>query len=143
MRLLLLFACLVSAPALSEEIKPQPVVLRALELDGEKIAPGGAVGHVINLKKGGDGYVSVRAAPTTKASERDRLTLGTHVILVAEPDGNRKTPFTSIIYDPDNREGALMDRCGLPEGPPYFEGLYTGPCKSGWVSSRFVEVLAD
>lgn len=139
-----LLSVLWAAPSQAEETSPQPVVVRPLVLDGKPIAPGGAVSQISGLKKGGDGFVSVRAGPSIKAEEIGRLTQGTFVIAVFEPKRGTSVRFIGVIYDLDNTsETPMMERCGLPEGPPYFDGTYKGPCKSGWVAERFVKVLAD
>lgn len=131
-------------PALADGIKPKPVVVKSIVVDGQAVAPGGAIGHIIGLKKGGDGFVSVRAAPTTKAAELDRLKQDAFVIVVIGGTDWEKATFIPVIYDPKDAPGKpTMEVCKIPESPPYFEGTYKGPCKSGWVSKRFVEVMAD
>lgn len=139
-----LLSVLAALPSRAEDISHQPVIVRPLVLDGKPIAPGGAVSQISGLKKGGDGFVSVRAGPSTKAEEIGRLTEGSFVIAAFEPKRGTSVKFIGVIYDLDNRsETPMMERCGLPEGPPYFDGTYQGPCKSGWVAERFVKVLAD
>lgn len=139
-----LLSVLAAMPLQAGETSAEPVIVRPLVLDGKPIAPGGAVSQIMGLKKGGDGFVSVRAAPSTKAEEIGRLTEGTFVIAAFEPKRGTGVKFIGVIYDlDDTSEKPMMERCGLPEGPPYFDGTYKGPCKSGWVAERFVKVLAD
>ena len=134
---------LAAPPSLAGDIAPRPVVVQSITDNGQKIAPGGATAQITGLKKGGDGFVSVRAAPSVKADDLDRLTQDTFVIVALARDWDA-ADFVGVIYSPNGQaESPLMERCGLPEAPPYFDGLYTGPCKSGWVSKRFVKVLAD
>ena len=115
---------------------------------GKAIAPAASVAEIVGLKKGGDGFVSVRSAPSTKGNERDRLTLG-HRVLAANPMNDwKKATFIGVIYvdQKDGPEGGLEAACGI-ENPPLptatAKKIYTGPCKSGWVHKRFVKVLAD
>lgn len=52
--------------------------------------------------------------------------------------------FVGVIHLPEAKaDTPLMETCRLPEAPPYFDGVHTGPCRSGWVARRFVRVLAD
>ncbi|WP_324133580.1 hypothetical protein [Bosea sp. (in: a-proteobacteria)] len=132
-----------AGPSLAEVVAPEPVVVKSIVLDGKKIAPGGAVAEIVGLRKGGDGFVSVRSAPSTKAAELGRLVQGERVIAVLQKDWNSAN-FVGVIYLPDPKaDTPLMEACRLPEAPPYFDGTYTGPCRSGWVARRFVRVLAD
>lgn len=132
-----------SSPSLAQGPAPQPVVVKSIVLDGKKIAPGGAVAEIVGLRKGGDGFVSVRAAPSTKAAEMGRLGPGQRIIAVLQDNWNAAS-FVGVIYVPDSKaDTPLMDACRLPEAPPYFDGTYTGPCRTGWVARRFVRVLAD
>ncbi len=132
-----------ASSSLAQGMAPEPVVVKSIVLDGKKIAPGGAVAEIFGLRKGGDGFVSVRSAPSTKAAELGRLVQGERVIGVLQKDWSSAS-FVGIIYLPDAHvDTPLMEACRLPEAPPYFDGTYTGPCRSGWVARRFVRVLAD
>lgn len=130
-------------PSMAQGIAPKPVVVKSIVLDGKKIAPGGAVAEIIGPRKGGDGFVSVRSAPSAKAAEIGRLLQGARIIAVLEGDWDVAS-FVGVIYIPDGTADIhLMEACRLPEAPPYFDGTYTGPCRSGWAAKRFVRVLAD
>jgi hypothetical protein len=134
---------LMSGASRAQEIALEPVVVKSIVLDGRKIAPGGAVAEIFGLRKGGDGFVSVRSAPSTKAAELGRLVPGERVIAVLQKGWNSRN-FVGVIYFPDPKaDTPLMEACRLPEAPPYFDGTYTGPCRSGWIARRFVRVLAD
>jgi len=137
------FVLLASGASSAAEVPPKPVVVKSIVLDGKKIAPGGAVAEIVGLRKGGDGFVSVRAAPSTQAAEIGRLDQGARIITVLLV-GWEAASFVGVIYAPEGTaDTPLMEVCGLPEAPPYFDGTYTGPCRSGWVAKRFVRVLAD
>ena len=134
---------LTASTSAAGDIAPRPVVIQSVMDDGQKLAPGGALAQITGLRKGGDGFVSVRAAPSVKADERGRLTQDTFVIVVLPKDWDT-VDFVGVLYKPDGDVDApLMEQCRLPEAPPYFDGVYKGPCKSGWVSKRFVKILAD
>jgi hypothetical protein len=51
----------MSGASRAQEIALEPVVVKSIVLDGRKIAPGGAVAEIFGLRKGGDGFVSVRS----------------------------------------------------------------------------------
>jgi hypothetical protein len=146
--LTLLLAGAVS-PALGQSVPDRPVMLQPMMLDGRPIAPAGSVAEVVGLKKaGGDGFASVRGAPSLQGAERGRLTLGQHVIMLNEDESTRKTGFVGVLYVEAARDQSadLEQVCGIenPPSPTKTEKkLYTGPCKSGWVARRFVKVLAD
>ena len=130
--------------AFAGDMPPVSVTIDPVMSDGQAIAPGGAVAKVEGLKKGGDGYVSVRVAPSTRAREVDRLTEGTFLIRTFAERTDAGTRFVGVIYDPDGKsDRPMMETCGIPEAPPYSLGPYKGPCKSGWVALRFVKILAD
>ncbi|OYU48688.1 MAG: hypothetical protein CFE31_09575 [Rhizobiales bacterium PAR1] len=150
MRLLLsaLLAVGMASVASAQTVPDQPVMLVPLVDGGKAIAPAASVAQIVGLKKGGDGYVSVRGAPSPKGNERDRLTLG-HYVLAANPlDDWKKATFIGVIYADrkEGPEGGLEAACGIENPPPptvTAKKVYTGPCKSGWVHKRFVKVLAD
>jgi hypothetical protein len=68
---------------------------------------------------------------------------GTH------PADNETAAFIGIIYDHVGDTGAgpsLAERCQFSETIPATKPdrrAYLGPCRTGWVARRFVEILAD
>ncbi|MCD2175301.1 hypothetical protein [Rhizobium sp. C4] len=139
-----LLGLLIAAPLQAGQVAPESVTVTPIVLDGEEIFPGGAVSQIVGLKKGGDGFVSVRAAPSVKADEIGRLTQGAYVIATDRIKRGTEAGFVGVIYNLDDKsEKPLTETCGLRETPPYDKGPYKGPCKSGWVAQRFVQVLAD
>ena len=135
-------------PALAQAVPDEPVKLVPVMDGGKAIAQGGAVARIIGLKKGGDGFASVRGAPSLKGAERGRLTLGHPVYAINPYDDWKKATFISVIYldAKEGAEGGLEAACRIENPiPPTATAskIYTGPCKSGWVHKRFVEVLAD
>ncbi len=130
--------------AMAQAPLEKPLVLKRFVFDGKLADLQGAFARVVGLKKGGDGFVSVRAAPSTKAAERDRLTLGRLVWTMPVEKGSS---FVAVIYAEGSVASDDMEKqCNLPNPPPASfpaSQIYSGPCKHGWVHKRFVEVLAD
>lgn len=91
----------------------------------------GGVGEVSGLKPDGDNFLAVRALPSIKGVEEDRLSNGQQV-MICEEDG----PWIGIVYD---KTGAKD--CGT--GSPIAEATtYLGPCDTGWVRSEYVTLIA-
>ena len=135
-----------TAPSRAEDVAAQPVRITPPVEDGKALFSGGAIARIVGLRKGGDGFVSVRAAPSTKAAELDRLTASRPVIALTPATDWSKVTFIGVIYPAGGSGGvSLSVVCDFPETPPGppFDRIYTGPCRSGWVHRRFVEVLAD
>jgi hypothetical protein len=89
------------------------------------------VGAIAGLNPRGDGFLSVRSGPGRNYAEMDRIYNGKEVLLC-----NTEGAWTTIVYDGEERD------CGV--GRPWPKRLaYTGPCKYGWVSSRYISVVAD
>ena len=137
-----------AAPAAKPAPASKPVVLERMIFDGQPSDYAGGWARIVGLKKNGDGFVSVRAAPSTDATEVDRRTLNRNVYAINPADDWKKATFIGVIYHPDPNADAekFEAACGV-ENPPRADAPvkreYTGPCKSGWVHKRFVEVLAD
>ena len=138
-----------AAPSRAEEVAAQPVRITPPVEDGKALFSGAAVARIVGLRKGGDGFVSVRAAPSTRAAERDRLTAARLVIALTPATDWDDAHFIGVIYPEgggDAASASLHEVCGVSETPPAtppFDRTYSGPCRSGWVHKRFVEVLAD
>lgn len=143
------FALVVAAAGSAvgaQEVPPRPVVITPVIFDGKPIDQGGAWARIVGLKKGGDGFVSVRAAPSTRAAERDRLTADRLVYALGPERDWRRLGFVGVVYTEGGAPEDFEERCGLaaplPKAPPWTR-VYDGPCRSGWIHARFVEVLAD
>lgn len=112
-------------PALAQQTRP-------VQIGGDgTIDACAGLGQVVQLRAGGDGFLSVRAGPDASRPELDRLGAGARVHLCDE-DG----AWFGIVYADD--EGT---DCGVASAVA-MRGPYIGPCRSGWVHSRFVEVVA-
>lgn len=87
----------------------------------------GAQGEVSGLNPGGDNFLAVRNGPAPDYAELDRLRTGDVVNLCDEFEG-----WYGIVYG---------DNCGV--GTPIIDRApYDGPCRSGWVSMRYITVTA-
>jgi hypothetical protein len=87
--------------------------------------------EISGLNPRGDNFVSVRAAPTTAGRELDRLGPGRKVWICEEAGG-----WAGIVYGPRASTG-----CNVETPIPRVRA-YRGPCRSGWVSSRYVTPIA-
>lgn len=99
----------------------------------------GTVGRVYRLKRDGDNFLSVRSAPSVAAPARARLRNG-HLVWICD----ERPGWMGIVYDPDpakQRAGSVPLDCGVAN-PVARRAVYRGPCRSGWVSAAFVEVIA-
>jgi hypothetical protein len=93
----------------------------------------GSQGEVRGLNPNGDNFLAVREGPGADYAKIDEIHEGQWIILCEEAaDG----AWFGIVYDPTG----TLD-CGT--GSPIAERRdYDGPCPSGWVSSKFITMLA-
>lgn len=89
----------------------------------------GGLGQVANLRPGG--FVAVRTGPGARFAERDRLFASRTVWLCEERGG-----WQGIVYAANPQ----MD-CGVATAQAR-RSVYRGPCRSGWVFGRYVELTA-
>jgi hypothetical protein len=103
-------------------------------LAGEDLDACLSVGEVTGLNPRGDNYLAVRAEPNARAGEKDRLGPG-RWIWVCEEAGD----WMGVVYsdDPDEKPGDCEVGSPVASVRPY-----DGPCRWGWVHSRYVEVVA-
>lgn len=121
-----LLACLLTAPANAQGMQP-------VEVGGDpELDACVSVGRIVGLDPKGDNFLAVREGAGSTRREVDRLGAGD---LVAICDG--RGPWLGVVYP---AQGTRTD-CGVsspqPERTPY-----GGPCRSGWVHGRFVDVVA-
>ncbi len=91
----------------------------------------GGWGRVKGLDPAGDGFLAVRSGPGTEYSAHARLKNGQSVFL-CETRGN----WEGIVFTNDKNQD-----CGT--GSPVKKyGPYNGPCPWGWVSRKYIELLA-
>lgn len=90
-------------------------------------------GEVVGLNPDGDNFLTVRAGPGRDARDIGRLGPG-HVVNVCQSANG----WLGIVYGP---AGRLDEDCGV--GSPVRRPRdYRGPCLSGWVSARYIRVVA-
>jgi hypothetical protein len=122
---MMLVLAIVGTPDRQRAVRPEvPVMLVADDLD-----PCG-LGVVKGLKAGGDGFLSVRARPSAKGRELDRLRNGDEVYICAD-----KGDWIGIVYSRPRRD------CGVTSAVAR-RSAYAGPCNSGWVHRNWVELVA-
>jgi hypothetical protein len=92
-----------------------------------------AAGTTRNLKAGES--LPVRSAPFDNADQQGGIESGGR-FFVCTSSLDRK--WFGIVFD---ESGALADRCGVTE-PVTGRRDYGGPCRSGWVQSAFVKLIA-
>jgi hypothetical protein len=92
-------------------------------------------GVIVGLNPRGDGFLSVRSGPAGNYSELDRLYNGNTVQICGY-----RGAWMAVIYPAD---GTPADGANCGTGRPWpTRQAYTGPCKYGWVSSRYVKGIA-
>ncbi|HYD14479.1 MAG TPA: hypothetical protein VEC11_16655 [Allosphingosinicella sp.] len=89
--------------------------------------------EVSGLNPRGDNFLSVRAWPGTGTRELDRLGPRQRVWMC---EIEIVPGWTGIVYGPRGSTG-----CGV-ESPVPRPRAYRGPCRSGWVSNRFIRAIA-
>lgn len=95
----------------------------------------GSLGEVRGLKAGGDGFLAVRAGPGADYAMLDRLGNGRQVYVCAT-----RGRWISIVYAAaDSNAGEAG--CGVSSAIAKAR-VYPGPCKSGWVHSSWIEIIA-
>lgn len=139
---IVLFLTLFAATGQAQSIAP--IMLRQQKVGGA-VYVDGVTGwaKVQGLKAGGDGFLAVRDCPQATCAERDRLSNGRFVFSIV-----RRGEWRGVIYTV--ARNADFDRdaqeCGLDENAARKltkSQAYTGPCKWGWVNSRWVVDLTD
>jgi hypothetical protein len=77
----------------------------------------------------------VRAAPFESAEETGGIPAGGRFFVCSRSQDQK---WLGIVYD---GEGALSNACGV-SSPSVRRQDYAGPCRSGWVSSALVRLIA-
>lgn len=91
----------------------------------------GSLGAVRGLKADGDGFLAVRSGPGAGYAMTDKLGEGREVMMC-----DQRGEWIAVVYG-DSRPG----RCAV--GSPIAERRpYRGPCRSGWVHGRWIELMA-
>lgn len=125
-----LLLMVVAATASAQQAERVP----RIGLAGDDLDACLSVGEVTGLNPRGDNFLAVRAEPRAKAREKDRLGPGRLVWLCDEAGD-----WIGIVYGEDDRDGPADCGVGTPSATVR---PYAGPCRSGWVHSRYVTVIA-
>jgi hypothetical protein len=123
----LVTACNVAAPEKAERV-PQ------IGLAGDDLDACVSVGEVTDLIPGGDHFLVVRAEPSATGRAKDRLGPGRWLWLCDEAG-----EWLGVVYSA--KPGEKPGECGVGT-PADRVRPYDGPCRWGWVHSRYVEVVA-
>ena len=122
-----------------KEARPAPTVAKADAVPvrigelGPNFDACGAVGTTRNLAAGAS--LPVNAAPFESAEQVGQVAAGTRFFVCSRSHDQR---WLGIVYDPG---GELAATCGV-SSPVTSRRNYEGPCRSGWVSSVFVKLIA-
>jgi hypothetical protein len=114
------------------DVTPQSLPVRIGEL-GANFEACGAAGTTRNLKAGE--ALPVRSAPFDDAGGTGSVASGARFFICTRSLDQK---WFGIVFD---EGGALAERCGVSE-PVTRRRDYDGPCRSGWVQSAFVKVIA-
>jgi len=90
-------------------------------------------GEVTGLDPAGDNFLTVRAGPGRDARDIGRLGPG-HIVNICED----RSGWLGVVFGP---RGRPEEDCGVGSPGPS-PRAYDGPCHSGWVSGRYVRVVA-
>ena len=86
----------------------------------------GTVGIVRGLDPHGDGFLAVRAGPSSNYAMIDKVYNG-YLLYLCDQRGS----WLGVVYSHETQD------CGV--GSPWPRaGTYTGPCLSGWVYRKYV-----
>ena len=92
----------------------------------------GSQGQVTGLNPDGDNFLAVRVGPGVQYEKIDELHKG-EVVNICEGEGG----WLGIVY---RKDGDGFSECGV--GTPLPFGPYAGPCKTGWISERYIVIIA-
>lgn len=113
-------------------IAPDAVPVRIGEL-GPSFAACSAAGTSRNVEAGQG--LQVRAAPFESAAESGTVPAGARFFVCTRSHDQR---WFGVVFE---EGGTLSPSCGVSR-PISSRRNYEGPCRSGWVSSAFVKVIA-
>ncbi|HZG08007.1 MAG TPA: hypothetical protein VEZ70_03400 [Allosphingosinicella sp.] len=123
------------APAVPREaVAPvrhdMPVRVGELGVNFDACASAGTTRHL----KGGD-TLPVKAAPFENSAQTGTIANGERFFVCTRSHDQK---WLGVVYD---EGGALAERCGV-SSPVRERRGYEGPCRSGWVASAFVKLVA-
>jgi hypothetical protein len=101
--------------------------------DGPEMDACGTYAEVVEFDASGEDIPYVHDAPSAATKARDKLSTGQGVKVCETQNG-----FSGIVYTGESRSNADCNT----DSPLATEQNYTGPCLSGWVDSRFLQLIA-
>ena len=107
-----------------------PVRIGELGANFDACATAGTTRHLEAGKQ-----LPVRAAPFDSAAETGAVAAGRRFFVCTRSHDQK---WLGIVYD---SSGTLAESCGV-SSPVSSRRAYGGPCRSGWVSSPFVRLVA-
>ncbi|QWP74665.1 hypothetical protein J5226_13280 [Lysobacter sp. K5869] len=103
-----------------------------VEVGGDAILDAcGSLGRVHGLKVGGDGFLAVRDGPGSAYAMTDKLSENREVLMC-----DQRGEWIAVVYSDSS-----LGRCGATS-PIAKRQPYRGPCKSGWVHGKWIELMA-
>ena len=121
-----------NASNVADTVTPDPVPVRVGEL-GQNFAACSAAGTTRHLDAGAS--LPVRASPFDNAGQTGAVPASARFFVCSRSIDQK---WFGIVYD---QGGALASRCGVTE-PADKRHDYAGPCRSGWVQSAYVKLIA-
>ena len=115
-------------------VQPESVPVRIGEF-GAGFAACGAVGTTRRLDPAAGDVLAVRAAPFETSAEAGSIAAGSRFFVCSRSHDQR---WLGVVFD---EGGELSERCGVSR-PSTARRAYDGPCRSGWVASAFVKMVA-
>lgn len=122
-----------SAPAAEATTEVPPLPVRVGEM-GSSFAACTTAGTTRQVDAGG--ALPVRAAPFDRAAQSGAVAAAGRFFICSRSIDQR---WFGIVWD--EAADGLAARCGVSSPLPGRQN-YTGPCRSGWVQSAFVKVIA-
>jgi hypothetical protein len=119
-------------PAEAQPPVKQEVPVRVGEM-GPNFAACAGAGTTRNIQAGQS--LPVRAAPFDEAAESGAIAAGQRFFICTRSHNQK---WLAVVYD---ESGTLAARCGV-SSPSTTRRAYAGPCRSGWVASAFVRLVA-
>jgi hypothetical protein len=89
--------------------------------------------QVNNLGTGSDAFLAVKDEPNLKADRIDKILSGKRVWICEESKDGK---WFGVVYPVDEKDDCGVTKSVKDRGP------YLGPCKSGWISKKYVTVVA-
>ncbi len=128
------FASIASLAICTTSVATETESIPVIIIDND-VTDACALGAVKGLKPKGDGYLSVRSGPGSQFAEKDRLFEGALFHVCDEKIADSGS-WVGIVYpwnDPST--------CGI-YSPTNKVSVYKGPCKWGWINSKWVKIVA-